>query len=148
MTWLKEHISILLIALGQFIAPASALFVLLQAMVVGEYILSQSIRKEEKDFQKINSLDALIKAVGFIMVIFLGLICDEAFHIKAENIQVLVRMGLAKQVTPITYLLAMLCIIYEGKCIDKVWKKRYKASLLDQINFLPGLLTGLGIKKK
>jgi hypothetical protein len=148
MTWVKEHLSSLLWALGAFVLPAAPLIALLQLMVIIEYVLSHSVNRNEKDFQRFTMMDAATKSVGFILIIFLGIIADSAFKIKVENITVLVQMGLVQPITPIAYLLSMMCIISEGKAIDKVYKKRYKSSLLDQFNFLPSLLEKLGYKKK
>lgn len=148
MKWLADHISILIVGLFQFIAPAGLLFLITSGLVVAEYWFSQSAYKQDKDIQKFTMMDAGMKMAGFVLIIFLGLVADSAFHIRAENIRVLVEMGLTKEVSPLAYLFAVMCIVHEGKAVDRVFKKRYKASLLDQINFIPGLLDKLGYSKK
>jgi hypothetical protein len=135
MTWLKEHILIMLTSLGVFITPVQPFFLLLSLMVTYEYLLRYTLFKSKvKGFEgHFEVWEPVVKIFGYLLIIFIGLIADDAFKFKTSNFPMLSRYGFPQAISPIAFCLCLALTIGEGQDIDRLVKKKYGRSLVDTL---------------
>lgn len=140
---MKEYLLAFLASMMSFVAPVQPFFLLISLMVSWEFFIKYSI-----DAQKASTFDSVVKLVGFLFLIFIALVADDAFHFKTSNLARFADMGFPKDISPLAYLISVALVVHQFRDLEKVYKRKFKRSLMDTITkVIPNLLEYFGYKK-
>lgn len=129
LVYLKHQLYIFAYSIASFILPAKGFFFLVIFSISLEWLLHRVKKSEE---EVLSGEMALLKMGAGTLFIWMGLICDSAFKLNTKNLDILVKLGLANELSPIAYVFGLMFFIWEAKQLDALVERKWGTSIVGQ----------------